>query len=86
RILNIQGKSIHLTPKEFDLMSIFLKYPDRVLSHRTLAEAVWDNVNEGQTENLRVLVAQLRRKIEDDTQHYIVSEPWVGYTLRSNGD
>lgn len=85
RELNVKGLNVHLTPKEFDLMSVFLKAPDRVLTHKILAEAVWGNGNDGQTENLRVLVAQLRRKIEDETQQYIVSEPWVGYALRSKG-
>ncbi len=83
RALTVNGVGVHLTPKEFDLLSVFLKYPDRVLTHRKLSEAVWGIANDGQTENLRVLVAQLRRKLEIDSQQYIVSEPWVGYVLRS---
>lgn len=85
RELTVKHMKVHLTPKEFDLMCVFLRSPDRVLTHKSLAEAVWGNGNDGQTENLRVLVAQLRRKIEDEAQQYIVSEPWVGYALRSRG-
>ncbi|SEB43518.1 response regulator transcription factor [Terriglobus roseus] len=85
RTVSVRQNSVHLTPKEFDLLHFFLKSPDRVLTHRSLAEAVWGTVNDGQTENLRVLVAQLRRKIEDKDLRYIVSEPWVGYALKVTG-
>ena len=85
RAVAVRNGTVHLTPKEFDLLSCFLRAPDRVLTHRALAEAVWGTVVDGQTENLRVLVAQLRRKIEDADHRYIVSEPWVGYALRVHG-
>jgi two-component system KDP operon response regulator KdpE len=85
RIVTVRETAVHLTPKEFDLLVFFLKSPDRVLTHRALAEAVWGMVGDGQTENLRVLVAQLRRKIEDTDHKYILSEPWVGYALKVNG-
>ena len=85
RAVAVRDGTVHLTPKEFDLLSCFLRSPDRVLTHRALAEAVWGTVVDGQTENLRVLVAQLRRKIEDADHRYIVSEPWVGYALRVHG-
>ena len=86
RVVSVRTDGVHLTPKEFDLLSAFLKSPDRVLTHRALARAVWGGNGEGQSENLRVLVAQLRKKIETRGRHYIQSEPWVGYMLRSTGD
>ena len=85
RMVSVRGDVIHLTPKEFDLLVAFLKSPDRVLTHRALARSVWGSGSDGQTENLRVLVAQLRRKIEPAERRYIVSEPWIGYSLRVNG-
>jgi two-component system KDP operon response regulator KdpE len=85
RIVSVRGEVVHLTPKEFDLLSAFLKSPDRVLTHRALARTVWGAGSDGQTENLRVLVAQLRRKIETPDRRYILSEPWIGYSLRING-
>ncbi len=85
RVVSVRGEVIHLTPKEFDLLSAFLRAPERVLTHRALAHSVWGSGYEGQTENLRVLVAQLRRKIETTDRRYILSEPWIGYTLRVNG-
>ena len=85
RIVTVRGEVVHLSPKEFDLLSAFLRAPDRVLTHRALARSVWGNVSDGQTENLRVLVAQLRRKIETAERRYVLSEPWIGYSLRVNG-
>jgi two-component system KDP operon response regulator KdpE len=78
----VRGREVHLTPKEFDLMLYFVRNADRVLTHKTLLRAVWGAAGIDQPEYLRVLVAQLRRKIEPATEpQYIVSEPWVGYRL-----
>lgn len=78
----VRGANVHLTPKEFDLLLVFLQQPDRVLTHRSLSRAIWGSAAEAQTEKLRVLVAQLRRKIEDESVRYIHSEPWVGYRFQ----
>ncbi len=77
----VQGVEVRLTPKEFDLLHVFLQQPDRVLTHRILGRAVWGAADDGQVEKLRVLIGQLRKKIEDTSRHYIYSEPWVGYRL-----
>lgn len=75
----IRGENVHLTPKEFDLLMAFLQHPDQVMTHKMLGRAVWGSSSEGQNENLRVLIGQLRKKIETPTARYIQSEPWVGY-------
>lgn len=78
----IRGEELHLTPKEFDLLVLLLRNVGRVMTHRTLLRAIWGHAGEGQPEYLRVLVAQLRRKIDrGDGPSYIRSEPWVGYRL-----
>jgi two-component system KDP operon response regulator KdpE len=88
--LTVRGTEVHLTPKEFDLMTYFARNADRVLTHKTLLRAVWGAAGVDQPEYLRVLVAQLRKKIEPDAgrggePRYVVSEPWVGYRLRPRG-
>jgi two-component system, OmpR family, KDP operon response regulator KdpE len=76
----VRHQEVHLTPKEFALLLVFARQPSRVLTHRTLLKAVWGPAGEDQPEYLRVLVAQLRKKIETTTEpHYILNEPWVGY-------
>lgn len=75
------GEEVRLTPKEFQLLSFLAQHPDRVLTHRTILRAVWGPNFPGQPEHLRVLVAALRKKIEQNPSapRYILTEPWVGY-------
>jgi len=80
--VTVRDAEVHLTPKEFDLMLYFARNADRVLTHKTLLRAVWGVAGVDQPEYLRVLVAQLRKKIEPGGgPRYILSEPWVGYRL-----
>lgn len=80
RMVTVRGEDVHLTPKEFDLLLLFARSPERVLTHRTLLKGIWGPSGIDQSDNLRVLVGQLRRKIErDPAQPYIQTEPWVGY-------
>jgi two-component system KDP operon response regulator KdpE len=81
REITVRGKSIHLTPKEFDLLVYFIKHSGKVLTHRTLLAAVWGGNYVEQNEYLRVFVGNLRKKIEPDaaTPRYILTEPWIGY-------
>jgi two-component system KDP operon response regulator KdpE len=79
-------EEIRLTPKEFDLLSLLARNPDRVLTHRTILKAVWGPNAVDQPEHLWVLVGQLRKKLEIDPANpqYLVSKPWVGYRLASD--
>jgi two-component system, OmpR family, KDP operon response regulator KdpE len=81
REITVRGKSIHLTPKEFDLLVYFIKHSGKVLTHRTLLAALWGGNYVEQNEYLRVFVGNLRKKIEPDaaSPRYIVTEPWIGY-------
>lgn len=80
--VSVRGVEVHLTPKEFDLLLYFARNADRVLTHKTLLRAIWGAAGVDQPEYLRVLVAQLRKKIEPGGEpRYILSEPWVGYRL-----
>ncbi len=83
RRVSVRGVETHLTPKEFDLLLQLASNPDRVLTHRQLLRSIWGPAGEEQPEYLRVLVAQLRKKLDStDSSRYIESEPWVGYRLR----
>jgi len=81
REITVHGKSIHLTPKEFDLLVYFIQHSGKVLTHRTLLAAVWGGNYVEQNEYLRVFVGNLRKKIEPDaaSPRYILTEPWIGY-------
>ena len=81
----VQGHSVHLTPKEFELLAHMIMNHDRVLTHHALLGRVWGGEYTEQTEYLRVFVGNLRKKIEPDPSkpRYILTEPWVGYRLVS---
>jgi len=83
--VTMRGEHIHLSPKEFDLLLLFAKAPQKVLTHKSLLRAIWGVAGANQPEYLRVLVAQLRKKIETEDSKYIQSEPWVGYRFNPEG-
>jgi two-component system KDP operon response regulator KdpE len=77
--------SIHLTPKELDLLRYLAQNANRAVPHRELLQAVWGPDYGDQVDYLRVFIKSLRKKVEQDSEHpqYITTEPWVGY--RFNG-
>lgn len=87
RNVTVQGRVIHLTPKEFDLLTYFMQHAGKVLTHRTLLAALWGANYVEQNEYLRVFVGNLRKKIETDSSgpRYIITEPWVGYRFDPQG-
>jgi two-component system KDP operon response regulator KdpE len=87
RRVHAHGHEVRLTPKEFDLFVYMARHPNRVITHRTLLEAVWGEASQEQPEYLRVFMGQLRKKLEPDPSNprYLVTEPWVGYRFNPNG-
>ena len=84
--ITVQGKHIHLTPKEFDLLVHLARNAGKVMTHRALLTAVWGGQSAHQPEYLRVFVGQLRKKLESETgRQYIQTEPWVGYRFIPEG-
>ncbi|HET9721340.1 MAG TPA: response regulator transcription factor [Solirubrobacteraceae bacterium] len=76
------GEEIHLTPTEFELLSMFVRARGRLLTHRTLLTEVWGPEYADDVTVLRGQIANLRRKIEPPQRarrHYIRTEPGVGY-------
>jgi two-component system KDP operon response regulator KdpE len=80
-IVLLKGAEIHLTPREFELLTYLLKNQGKVITHRKILAAVWGGNFTEQTEYLRVFIGNLRKKIETETSspQYIQTEPWVGY-------
>jgi two-component system, OmpR family, KDP operon response regulator KdpE len=81
RATTVRGEPVHLTPKEFELLSLLVVNAGKPLSHRRLLQAVWGPDYGQETEYLRVFINQLRKKIEPQPSmpRYILTEPWVGY-------
>jgi two-component system KDP operon response regulator KdpE len=75
------GAEIHLSQKEFDILSYLMRHANTPVPHARLLKAVWGPEYGGETEYLRTYVKHLRRKIEQDAARpeYILTEPWLGY-------
>lgn len=81
RNIQVSGRDVRLSPKEFDLLVFFVRNSGKVLTHRTLLGKIWGGEYTDQTEYLRVFVRHLRKKIEPNPAkpRYILTEPWIGY-------
>ncbi len=84
RQVTVRGHTVHLTPKEYDVLKHLVANQGKPLTHRRLLQSVWGPDYGEETENLRVVINQLRKKIEADPTRpkYIVTEPWIGYRFQ----
>ena len=75
------GREVHLTPIEFDLLRVLARNGGRLMTHRSLLEEVWGHAYLDDTATLRTHIARLRAKIEpaDERGRIIRTEPGVGY-------
>jgi len=84
RIVDVRGQRVHLTPKEFDVLRTLVIQQGKPLTHKRVLQTVWGPDHGEETENLRVVINQLRKKLEKDPAHprYILTEPWLGYRFQ----
>jgi len=86
RRVTVRGREVHLTPIEYKLLLALARHPGRVLTHPHLLREVWGPGAAEQHHYLRVYMAQLRHKLEEDPARprHLVTEPGVGYRLRED--
>jgi two-component system, OmpR family, KDP operon response regulator KdpE len=84
RRVTVSGEEVHLAPKEFEVLRHLIANQGKPISHRRLLQIVWGPEYGEETENLRVVINQLRKKIEKDSSQpkFILTEPWVGYRFQ----
>jgi len=84
RMVNVRGNSVHLTPKEFDVLRLLVTQQGKPVTHRKMLQIVWGPEYGEETEPVRVVIKQLRQKIEKDPARprYILTEPWIGYKFQ----
>jgi two-component system KDP operon response regulator KdpE len=84
REVTVRGEVVHLTPIEYRLLTTMARHVGQVLTHHQLAQEIWGVRAVEPTHTLRVHVAALRRKIEEDAgrPRWLVTEAGVGYRLR----
>ena len=85
RQVTVKGRDVHLTPKEFELLRHLISNAGKPITHRRLLQAVWGPDYGDEPEYLRVMINQLRKKIESDPGRpkLILTEPWVGYRFQA---
>ena len=85
RRVRVGSEDVRLTPTEFELLKAFILHPGKVLTDRTLLQAVWGPEYGSEAHYLHVYVARLRKKIETDPQRprHLLTEPGVGYRFVS---
>ena len=83
RLVTVAGRSVRLTPTEYELLRFLALHAGKPVTHTTLLRQVWGDYAIGDTYNTRYVVAQIRKKLGDDPANprYIVNEPGVGYRL-----
>ena len=83
REVTVEGRPIHLTPKEYDTLHYLMSNVGRLVTHTALLRAVWGPGYANSRPYLHVFIGQLRRKIEPNSSQprFILTEPGVGYRL-----
>ena len=83
RIVTERGAEVKLSPREYDLLRLFLAHAGKVLTHRFILREIWGG--EGQVQYLRIYIRALRQKIEANPEQpqYILTEQGVGYRMRA---
>ncbi len=82
------GADIRLTPTEWHLLEVLLRHPGKLLSQQQLLNEVWGPGYADATGNLRLYMAQLRRKLEPDPARprWLLTEPGMGYRYQPGAD
>jgi two-component system, OmpR family, KDP operon response regulator KdpE len=86
RVVRKNESIVRLTGTEYALLSVLIRNEGKVLTHRYLLNQVWGPSHENQSQYLRVFIAQLRKKIEDDPNRptHIITESGIGYRFSGN--
>lgn len=86
--VSVNGEEVHLTPIEYKLLVVLSKHVGKVLTHNFLLKEIWQTVLSSDVPSLRVFMATLRKKIEQDTAHpeYIQTHIRVGYRMLRHSD
>ena len=77
------GKNVHLTPIEYRLLTVLIRYAEKVLTHKQLLNEVWGKGHNHQEHYVRIFMSNLRQKLEDNPSrpNYFLTEIGIGYKL-----
>lgn len=86
RVVHLDGEEVQLTPTEYDLLRVLVRYAGKVITHQQLLREVRGVGYQNETHLLRVHMSNLRHKLEQDATNprYIMTESGVGYRLKTD--
>lgn len=81
RMVSKSGRTIRLTPKEYDILYYLMTHAGRAITYGRLLRSVWGPEYQNEIDYLRTFIRQLRKKIEDEPSNprYLLTDPYVGY-------
>ena len=84
RMVDVRGHRVHMTPKEFEVLRTLVVQQGKAVAYQKLLQTVWGPDYGEETEKVRAVIGQIRKKIEKDPARprYIVTEPWYGYRFQ----
>ena len=82
RLVSRDARPIELTPREFELLELFLMHPRQVLKREAILARIWGYNSVGDDNVIEVYVRHLREKLWDDPPHLLQTVRGVGYVLR----
>lgn len=85
RWVRLNGEEVHLTPIQYQLLTVLVKHAGKVLTHQQILKEVWGQEHTENTHYLRIYMSQLRQKLEEDPAkpRYLLTESGVGYRLKA---
>lgn len=86
RVVMLAGEEVHLTPIEYQLLSVMVKHAGKVVTHTQLLREIWGKHSVDNTNYLRIHMQHLRQKLKDTPLKpvYLVTEPGIGYRLKTS--
>jgi two-component system, OmpR family, KDP operon response regulator KdpE len=85
KIVRRSGEEVHLTPTEWSVLDLLVRNRGKLVGRKQLLREIWGPVDRKETSYLRVYMAQLRRKLEEDPAHpeHLITEAGMGYRFRA---
>ena len=83
RQVSVDGRSVHLTQTEFNILSLMSQHQGKVLTYTTIIRSIWGSQDDGSVKKLQVNMANIRKKlgIKPGDNRYFINELGVGYRM-----
>jgi two-component system response regulator VicR len=81
--VKVDNRLIKLTPVEYKLLALLIKNHNQIVTYNKITDEVWGKDYAGQTENIRICIRRLRKKLQDSPPNMIINKRSSGYMLKS---